>query len=172
MPTPTTNTTSSTMMMRNSTGTSGGAGSTSTNSSSSSSSDRDDVVERFCTKHADKIRNYVRDLSRHLPMPDLHLNDIVAPLDLLNKSFIHTNSLCKKLKGRKPTYTLKFFCAKRCTSFCLFDKNYFEITTVYPTVWIHIVFLAIQVSPEISYIAKKCYFLILFLILRPIQIEC
>lgn len=55
-------------------------------------SDRDDVVERFCTKHAEKIRNYVTELTRILPLPDLQLNDVAPAVELLNKSLITSNS--------------------------------------------------------------------------------
>lgn len=57
-----------------------------------------DVVERFCTKHAEKIQNYVKDLNRVLPIPDFILTE-VNPTDILNKSYVNSNStIAKKIK--------------------------------------------------------------------------
>jgi hypothetical protein len=69
-----------------------------------------DVVERFCTKHSEKIKNYINKLNKQMPIPDVCLfgadnpndNSTTLNSDLLNKSYVNTNSktaLTDDLKG-------------------------------------------------------------------------
>lgn len=58
--------------------------------------------------------------------------------------FFFYKGLFKKFKIKKVC-NLKFYCSKRCEHCCLFNNNYFEMTTCHPSTWIHIIFLYSQV---------------------------
>ena len=60
-----------------------------------------DVVQTFCTKHLDKIRNYVANLTKVIPIPEI--------------SFYQTprHTFCKPLNGQcSAVCVLLFFCKK------------------------------------------------------------
>ena len=54
-----------------------------------------------------------------------------------------------KLKSKKYCL-ISFECCYK-GDHCLFDKNQYEFTTFYPSTWIHIIFLSIQVNLKFSF---------------------
>jgi hypothetical protein len=99
-----------------------------------------DLIENFCYKHADKIRHYMGNLERILPIA---ITDPMYDYGLLNKTLIKNTSKSGSKSKRK--IILKFACNSKSEN-CLFGQNPFEITTSYPSTWIHLIFLSIQVK--------------------------
>lgn len=101
-----------------------------------------DVVQQFYEKHLDKVKAYIKNISQILPMP-------VDDIDTSNHLDVQVNTLrnqkffLKKCKSKKFCF-LNFECECK-GEFCLYDRNFFETLTFHPTVWVHILFLSIQV---------------------------
>ncbi len=102
-----------------------------------------DVVQQFCEKHLDKIKAYIRNVSQTLPMP---VDDIITS----NQFQYYMNTLrnqkffMRKVKNKKFCF-LNFACECK-GEFCLYDRSYFETLTFHPSLWIHLIFLSIQVQ--------------------------
>ena len=65
--------------------------------------------------------------------------------DFFQNKFIKKKGFFSKKFKNKKFCSLNFAC--ECKSdFCLYSRNYFEIVTFFPSVWIHIIFLSIQVT--------------------------
>lgn len=127
------------------------------------------MVQQFCEKHLDKIKNYIKNISFSLAMP--------AEETILNRSYQYFNTIERKRQSIKKIIRIisyfvcllnrfKFFQTKgffskkfknkkfcslnfacQCKNeLCLYSRNYFEIVTFFPSVWIHIIFLSIQVK--------------------------
>lgn len=92
-----------------------------------------DVVKQFCDKHSDKIRAYIQGIASMIPLP------VECGIDEIGDK-------AKKATKKYMKYlNLNFTCFHKGNC-CLFERNYFEVKTEHADIWIHLMFLALQVS--------------------------
>lgn len=83
-----------------------------------------DTVQHFCEKHLDKIRAYMDKVSAKIPPP----------------------AKCTIEERRhKKSAKLHFACQAR-GQHCLYSRTFFTMRTRNPRIWIHLMFIALQVS--------------------------
>ena len=87
-----------------------------------------DTVQHFCEKHLNKIKNYMESLMVKLPLP--------------------VKCTIEERKGRKFA-KLHFACQGRTGEHCLYKTSFYTMKTRNPRTWIHLMFLALQVSPSL-----------------------
>lgn len=83
-----------------------------------------DTIQHFCEKHLDKIKVYMDKVSCRIPPPA--------------KCTIEE-------KRQKKSAKLHFACQAR-GQHCLYSKTFFTMKTRNPRIWIHLMFIALQVS--------------------------
>jgi hypothetical protein len=115
------------------------------NDTSPTKSLSNDVVEKFCLKHMDKIRAYITTLKEKIPIPIIDTGyEENSANSSLNKTLIKNTQTSKNTKSKKKI-NLKFTCFNpNQTESCLFSHNFFEMLSTNCTTWIHVIFLAIQ----------------------------
>lgn len=84
-----------------------------------------DTVQHFCEKHLDKIKSYMESLMVRIPLP--------------------VKCTIEERKGRKFA-KLHFACQGRTGEYCLYKSSFYTMKTRNPRSWIHLMFLALQVS--------------------------
>nr|XP_023024362.1 protein melted [Leptinotarsa decemlineata] len=82
-----------------------------------------DTIQHFCEKHLDKIKNYMEKVSLRIPSPA--------------KCTIEE-------KRQKKSAKLHFACQAR-GQHCLYSKTFFTMRTRNPRIWIHLMFISLQV---------------------------
>lgn len=83
-----------------------------------------DTVQHFCEKHLDKIKVYMDKMSAKIPPP----------------------AKCTIEERRhKKSAKLHFACQTR-GQHCLYSRTFFTMRTRNPRIWIHLMFIALQVS--------------------------
>lgn len=82
-----------------------------------------DTIQHFCEKHLDKIKVYMEYVSVSIPLPA--------------KCTIEE-------KRQKKSAKLHFACQAR-GQHCLYSKTFFTMRTRCPRIWIHLMFIALQV---------------------------
>lgn len=90
-----------------------------------------DTIQHFCEKHLDKIKAYMEKVSVRIPPPA--------------KCTIEE-------KRQKKSAKLHFACQAR-GQHCLYSKTFFTMRTRNPRIWIHLMFIALQVSDRL----KDCW---------------
>ena len=90
-----------------------------------------DTVQHFCEKHLDKIKSYMESLMVKIPLP--------------------VKCTIEERKGRKFA-KLHFACQGRSGEHCLYKTTFYTMKTRNPRTWIHLMFLALQVSCEFYYV--------------------
>ncbi|CAF0821844.1 unnamed protein product, partial [Brachionus calyciflorus] len=119
-----------------------------------------DMVQRFFSKHLDKVKSYIQNLNDNIRLPLPHTIEINTPnfldetLDKTHNSTFNTlrvsslrrNNLNElfKFKNKKNMSLVKFACSLKTQNSCLFSENFFEVPTNLASVWIHVKILAIQ----------------------------
>lgn len=83
-----------------------------------------DTIQHFCEKHLDKIKSFMEKVSLRIPSPA--------------KCTIEE-------KRHKKSAKLHFACQAR-GQHCLYSKTYFSIRTRNPRIWIHLMFISLQVK--------------------------
>lgn len=83
-----------------------------------------DTIQHFCEKHLDKIKAYMEKLSTRIPSPA--------------KCTIEE-------RRQKKSAKLHFACQTR-GQHCLYSRTFFTMRTRNPRIWIHLMFIALQVS--------------------------
>lgn len=83
-----------------------------------------DTIQHFCEKHLDKIKVYMDKMSCRIPPPA--------------KCTIEE-------KRQKKSAKLHFACQAR-GQHCLYSKTFFTMKTRNPRIWIHLMFIALQVN--------------------------
>lgn len=86
-----------------------------------------DTIQHFCEKHLDKIKVYMDKVSCRIPPPA--------------KCTIEE-------KRQKKSAKLHFACQAR-GQHCLYSKTFFTMKTRNPRIWIHLMFIALQVSVSV-----------------------
>lgn len=105
-----------------------------------------DTVQHFCEKHLDKIKSYMEKISVKLPLP---VKCTIEGMDVETKRAKHFKfhklilKTFAEMKSKKIA-KLHFACQDRSTSHCLYSNALFTMTTHYPRIWIHVMFLALQ----------------------------
>ena len=87
-----------------------------------------DTIQHFCEKHLDKIKLYMDKMSLKIPPPV--------------KCTIEE-------KRQKKSAKLHFACQTR-GQHCLYSRTFFTMRTRNPRIWIHLMFIALQVSKRIT----------------------
>jgi hypothetical protein len=82
-----------------------------------------DAVKHFCDKHLDKIKAYVERLTARLPLP----------------------VKCTIEERRSKKHAKVHFTCQGKSEYCLYSKTLFALKTRHPRLWIHLMFLALQV---------------------------
>lgn len=82
-----------------------------------------DAVKHFCDKHLDKIKAYMERLMARLPLP----------------------VKCTIEERRSKKHAKVHFTCQGKSEFCLYGKSLFALKTKHPRLWIHLMFLALQV---------------------------
>lgn len=84
-----------------------------------------DTIQHFCEKHLDKIKIYMKELSKRLPIP------LKCTIDE---------------EGRSKKLAKIYFACQARGAHCLYSKSLFEVKTRNPRTWIHLMFLDMQVT--------------------------
>lgn len=82
-----------------------------------------DAVKHFCDKHLDKIKAYMERLMARLPLP----------------------VKCTIEERRSKKHAKVHFTCQGKSEYCLYGKSLFALKTKHPRLWIHLMFLALQV---------------------------
>ena len=82
-----------------------------------------DAVKHFCDKHLDKIKIYMERLMARLPLP----------------------VKCTIEERRSKKHAKVHFTCQGKSEYCLYGKSLFALKTKHPRLWIHLMFLALQV---------------------------
>lgn len=93
-----------------------------------------DTIQHFCEKHLDKIKSYMKTVSKQLP------------------------PACKitiEERRSKKFAKIHFACQARTNSHCLYSKTFFTMRTKFPKTWIHLMFLDLQ--SRVSHQALSSY---------------
>lgn len=103
-----------------------------------------DAVKHFCDKHLDKIKAYMERLMARLPLP----------------------VKCTIEERRSKKHAKVHFTCQGKSEYCLYGKSLFALKTKHPRLWIHLMFLALQVFSFSNYknntYKKHMYWLMLF----------
>lgn len=91
-----------------------------------------DTIQHFCEKHLDKIKSYMDMVSLRMPSPA--------------KCTIEE-------KRQKKSAKLHFACQSR-GQHCLYSKTYFTMRTRNPKIWIHLMFISLQVKFTINFLPQ------------------
>ena len=83
-----------------------------------------DAVKHFCDKHLDKIKSYMERLMARLPLP----------------------VKCTIEERRSKKHAKVHFTCQGKSEYCLYSKSLFALQTKHPRLWIHLMFLALQVK--------------------------
>ncbi|XP_018334236.1 protein melted isoform X2 [Agrilus planipennis] len=94
-----------------------------------------DTIQHFCEKHLDKIKAYMDKVSAKIPPP----------------------AKCTIEERRhKKSAKLHFACQAR-GQHCLYSKTFFTMRTRNPRIWIHLMFIALQITPCIEFSRRQRY---------------
>ncbi|KRX95218.1 Protein melted -like protein [Trichinella pseudospiralis] len=85
---------------------------------------KNDAIRQFCEKHMPKIENYIIDVRAKFPVP----------------------CLCTvEERGRNQSVRVHFSCQERGIH-CLYSSTFFVFKTKHPSLWLHVMFLHLQVQ--------------------------
>jgi hypothetical protein len=93
-----------------------------------------DTIQHFCEKHLDKIKAYMDKVSIRIPSPA--------------KCTIEE-------KRQKKSAKLHFAC-QGGGQHCLYSKTYFTMRTRNPRIWIHLMFISLQVGKKENICRNTC----------------
>lgn len=93
-----------------------------------------DTIQHFCEKHLDKIKAYMEKVSLRIPHP----------------------AKCTIEEKRQKKSAKLYFACQRKGQHCLYSKTFFTMRTRNPKIWIHLMFIALQV--EKSFCGYLLYF--------------
>ncbi|KAB7497865.1 Protein melted [Armadillidium nasatum] len=85
-----------------------------------------DTVQHFCEKHLDKIKAYMQKILVKLPLP----------------------VRCGIEERKNKKHAKLYFACQGKGEHCLYSKQFFSMKTRNPRIWIHLMFLALQVGPR------------------------
>ena len=109
-----------------------------------------DAVKHFCDKHLDKIKAYMERLMARLPLP----------------------VKCTIEERRSKKHAKVHFTCQGKSEYCLYGKSLFALKTKHPRLWIHLMFLALQVfilSPHSVFFRFQTVIDIIWLLLKIIH---
>ena len=103
-----------------------------------------DAVLQFCEKHLNKIKTYIDQVSARFALP------IKATLEGTSSSYDVTKRirhalLCCLESRQKKLVRLHFICFGQDEQ-CLYSASFFTMKTKLAKTWIHLMFLAVQVT--------------------------
>ncbi|KRZ89784.1 Protein melted -like protein [Trichinella sp. T8] len=106
---------------------------------------KNDAIRQFCEKHMPKIENYIIDVRAKFPVPCLCTVEGVQLVLLAMCVTVPLRGVVISERGRNQSVRVHFSCQERGIH-CLYSSTFFVFKTKHPSLWLHVMFLHLQVQ--------------------------